>query len=263
MNDENDLSEPMDETTTQDVDVIEEPPMMEDLTATEEVESDTAEDDLSQYGAEVEEDPWDWVKELDPEKVRRTWDKFTPEWEATKRGREELARLREEFEAEIRFGKMVNEDPMLADYLSKYDPYAKQEDEDAAAYAARLAQEAVAMTREAQSRAEAERELSEVRKWAAENGMPDFDDRELIEYALQNRIPSFMTAYKDRYFEAASEAKKNKALADIKKSRGAATVTKPGGESKTQKVFTEDAIAKMTDAEFSKNLPDILSFFKR
>ncbi len=251
-----------DEITNQDESGTEELLTDADLGLSEEVDAPITDDDLSQYGAEVEENPWAWTEGLDPEKVKKTYNKFTPEWEAAKRDREEAERMRAELEAErqrfaeeIRFGRLVEEDERFRNHVLAFDPSAAQEGEDAGALALRRVQEMEAAIA-------AERELADVHKWAADNGMPEFSDQELIAHAIQSGIPSLMTAYRDKFFDAAAEAKKQKALADIKKSRGAAVVTKTAGESKAQKVYSEDAIAAMSDADFQKNLPDILSFFK-
>ena len=256
---ENDLSEDIIDPITNADDGAEDyfDPEESDFAPSEEViEEVVAEDDIEQYGAEEQDDPWAWTKDLDPEKVKRTWTKFTPEWEAVKRERDELEQARQSFADEIRLGQMVTEDERLAQYLAAYDPYSQQEGEDAAELALRRVQELEARTM-------AERELADVHRWAADNGMPEFSDQDLIAHAMQAGIPSLMTAYRDKYFDAAAEARKNAALADIKRSRGAKSVPTSAGATRSAKTFTPKSIESMSEAEFEKHLPDILASYRK
>lgn len=204
------------------------------------------EDEVGVGGEEAEdEDPWAWASDVDPAKVRQTWEKFTPKWEEIKRREEELAQL-EEFKRELQ------SDPNLVAHLRQY--YDNPVDELAAVKNQLGEIQAVIST---------DKELLDLSKYVSEENLPEFNERELLEYAARNGSPNLKAAYRDMTFDAVREASKDEAFAEVKRSKGAAVPKVKKPDRSVSAEVTEAWIQSLTDEQFTENYDKIKEFYAK
>lgn len=215
-----------------------------------------AEED-ERYGADEQEDPWSWAKELEPAKVEKTWKRFSSELETVKRRERELEELEKSLQPARELYELSQRDERFLEHLRAYDPARPQEGEDPAQVALLIAEQAKKEIQQERERARIEREFDDVRSWAKGEGYPEPDEVELLTYARENAIGNLKAAYRDKFFDDISEAKKKRALDDIKRSKNAQTVTQTASGDKSKPAYSEDDLANMSDAEFQKNFADI------
>lgn len=200
--------------------------------------------------AEEEDDPWAWAKGEDPEKVRKTWSRFTQELETVK---ERERRLEQEDRALDRYraiAKEIESDPGLVEVIQGY----MEKGATPEAQLQNMRQELLQL----QTQVQVQREITDLHKTVAAKGLPDFDDEDLVRHAIDIGAPSMEVAYKDLMFDVAQEKRVNGVVKDIKKSRGAQAPksSKEGGEVK--KGFSTVEIANMSEEEFLKNYDAIM-----
>ena len=106
-----------------------------------------------------------------------------------------------------------------------------------------------------------EKELAEVAKWVRKEGLPDFDDEELLAYAAENRIGNLRAAYRDKNFESVQERKAEQLTEDIKRGKGAALPKSRRADTGGKAKYTEEDIENMSEDDFKKNFPEILDSF--
>jgi hypothetical protein len=195
------------------------------------------------------ESPWDWAKDADPDKVRKTWEKFTDEWG-------KLAEIEKQYQPYMELANEIQSNPELAQHLmSFYERERTPLDELQG-----LKSEMQAL-RESMSIKES---LEDLHKYVAQDeALPEVDDRELLEYAAQNGIRDLMTAYRNMTYDVVRQNSEQRAYDKIKKTKGAA-VPKVGTADKAKAgTITQKAIDKMTDEEFANRYDEIAEFYAK
>lgn len=195
-------------------------------------------------------DPWAWAADEDPEKVRKTWTRFTQELETVK---ERERRLEQEDRALDRYraiAKEIESDPGLVQVIQDY----MQKGGTPEAQLESMRQELVTL----QTQVQVQRELNVLHKTVVEKGLPDFQDEDLVRHAVEINAPTMELAYKDMMFDAAQKKRVDKVVGGIKKSRGAVPPKSGREAGSVQQGFTVADISKMSEEEFLKNYDGIM-----
>lgn len=211
-------------------DVIDDTDVIEDVG---DIETDDTDDVVTDA-----DNPWGWAEGQDPEKIRKTWEKFTPEWERIKKMEEELTPFRQ-------MAEEIQGDPNLQALLRNY--YANGADEGTKTEA--LASELEAL----KNQMTIKDELGELRSMVEQNSMPEFDQRELLEFAAKGGYPNLETAYKMMKFDEIRQASEDSAYENVKKSKGASVPKVNSKERSVKRSYTEADLAAMSDEDFIKN----------
>lgn len=195
-----------------------------------------------------DDNPWSWAEGQDPEKIRNTWEKFTNEWEATRKEREELAPYKELYDE-------IQSDAGLQAHIRDYFNREKTPLDEL--------EEVKRGLEETRFQIETERELEDVRKYANQEGLPEFDTKELLSHAAKGNFGNLKAAYRDLFFDEIREASRNQAFDDVKKLKGKAVPKVGAGEVAKASKFSEDDLANMSEEEFIKNYGTISKQFAK
>jgi|PlaIllAssembly_1097288.scaffolds.fasta_scaffold90929_2 hypothetical protein len=221
----------------------------------EEVEGDEFSEDEVEEVEDVDEGeapgPWDWAKDLDPDDVQKTYSKFTQKTQNLSTQEREVQRMRDELAPLSRLRDQLESDPGL---VAAIEGYFMNAGSDPSSELAQVKQELTNV----QTSIAIEKELGEVHKWVNAQGLPDFDDDEILQHATENRIMNLKAAYRDMNFEQVQDRKAEKLTEDIKRGKRAAVpksrrADSAGGKRK----YSEEDIAAMSDEDFQKNFAAI------
>jgi hypothetical protein len=188
-------------------------------------------------------DPWDWAVGLEPEKIQKTWTNYT-------KNAQELAKERDELKpiAELRDEIMSN--PQLQAHLKKF--YEGQVDSGELELSS-LRSELDGLKTELT----VEKELVGLESYVKSEGLPEYDKRELLEFAAKGNYPSLEDAYKSFKFDEIRQSVEDKTYDKVKQTRGAAIPKVGAADKRTNKSFTESDLSTMSDEDFIKNYAQI------
>ena len=190
-------------------------------------------------GNEGTPDPWAWAEGQDPDKVRKTWEKFTESWEETKREADRLAPLRE-LENDLR------ENPALQQHIVNFYQ-AAENGRSPEQQIEELAKEVNTFKRNVAI----EREMEELKVTVKNQGWPDFEEIEVLKHAATSGAGSLAMAYKDMNLDKIVEAERTKLEGKLKDNANAPSMSgaKNAG-SGANKSPTLEEMENMTNEEF-------------
>lgn len=223
------------------------------MTDEEEPTPDTgepAEAEAQEEEAPAEEDPWAWLKDKDPNQVRPTVEKFTQAWEEERKKQEELAKKEQELQPYMQLKDELETNPELFKVISEFMESGRAPE----AYINELRTE----MRQMQTQLQVERELSDLHLMVQSKGLPDFQDEDIIQHAINIGAPDMAVAYRDYSYDKAQELAKEKVIKDIKASKGVQPPKAAAGDTPIIKAPSVNDIANMPEAEFLKQYGDIL-----
>lgn len=227
-----------DENVYEDVDVVDEA-----SDATDEVVDDaeeTADDaeDTDVTPDELDPEFVEWIRTQDPKAVRKTFEKFTNKWDEVLSKEKQLSPLEE-------LRKGLEEDPGLVAHIERYyneDHQDEASDAKIASLEKRLGDfQAVVQT---------ERALESLHAQAAKDGLPDFDDGELLDFAAANRIGTLDVAYKALMADEIVAARVKAREDEIKANAKAKVEVRPKGAGSGPAPVTLADLESMSDADF-------------
>jgi|OpeIllAssembly_1097287.scaffolds.fasta_scaffold15213_2 hypothetical protein len=201
-----------------------------------------------------EGNPWAWAEGLDPEDVAKTYQKFTQKTQNLSTQEREVQRMRDELAPLNKLRDQLEQDPGLVMAIERY--FATQ-GQDPQSELAEVKQELANV----KTSLVIDKEMADVARWVRKEGLPAFDEDELLEYATSNRILNLKAAYRDMNFDRVQNLKAEQLTEDIKRGRGAAVPKTRRADKSGPKKFTEDDIANMSEDEFKKNFAEIYESF--
>lgn len=206
-------------------------------------EPEAVEEDEDTPSPELDPEFLEWVRDKDPSAVRKTFDKFTNEWERVREEAKGLEPIRELRDA-------LAQDPALAAWIERYynseDATPEVQDARVESIEKRL--------NDFQLMVSTERELESIHAMAQKENLPDFDDGELLDFAASNRIGKLDVAYKAMKADEIAEARVKAREAEIKANAKAKVETRPKGAGAGSGPVTAADLERMTDAEFLEHM---------
>lgn len=207
-------------------------------------------DDAGDVGGSADENPWSWVDErgVKPEDVRKSFEGYTQK-------SQEIAEMKRSLEPYMELEKEIKSNPELQVYLRKFydegpNPELKME---------ALREEFESMRNEMTVK----EELIGLNEFVNEGGLPEFDQRKLLEYAAKEGFPNLKAAYKDMMFDEIRQASEDGAYDKVKKTRGAAVPKVNESDKRKRGAYTEEDLEKMSDEDFIENYAEIAKSLSR
>jgi hypothetical protein len=209
---------------------------------------ETSETSVDEGLPEDTPDAWEALKGkgYDPAKLEKSFTRFTSELEGVKSQAAELEPYRQLKEA-------IESDPKVYAALEK-----ALADVDSETDVDSLKREVTGLKQQMAT----EREVEALRAYATAEGLPEVDDKAIVQHAIKNGIGNLKSAYHDLHFDAIRAAERENTLAEVKKNKGASAVTSTASSKKAAPAFTKEQIAGMTSKEVEDNYPAILEFYK-
>jgi len=202
--------------------------------------------DYSDVDDSGEEDPWEWARELEPDKVKKTWTQYTQTREELKNQEREYQKKMAEVEPFIKLREEILADPGLVNVIEDYLANAKPQDREVF----QVKQEVQALKAQMQT----EMELEKLDSWIRSNKYPKVTKEEILRYAVENQIPNLQVAYKDMFFDELRESRVKEVTDGIKRSKGAASIPRRSKvPTKRQTGYTQADWKNMSDEEFYDN----------
>jgi len=204
----------------------------------EEIPFEADEADTAEEVDEGEDNPWSWVDEkgVTPDVVRDSFENFTKKTQALSAKEAELAPYVELMEE-------LNADAALQQVIRDYYASGQTPDKEIA----NLSQELRTM----QTQIALDAEFKELRDYVNAEGLPAFDDEEVLAYAVEEGLPSMAAAYKAMTYDDARKSARASLEKDIKKGKGAAVPKSGRGDSAGVTRPTIDDVAGMSEEDFT------------
>lgn len=199
-------------------------------------------------GETIELDPWESLKEkgYDPEKLEKSFTRFTQELEGVKAKEKDLLPYQQ-------LKQMMDDDPRLLSAIEKAlnEPLEGEDEVDV------LRRELNSL----KTNMATEREVGSLREYVSGKDYPEFDEREVINYAIKHNLGSLKAAYNDMNLDAIVEAERGKTLGELKRGQNARSVTASAGTQKGAPTFSQEQIASMSSKEFMENRTAIYAYY--
>jgi hypothetical protein len=200
----------------------------------EEFVEDTGEDVESDEGDGVEDNPWGWADErgVTPDVVRDSFENYTKKTQ-------ELAAKEAQLYPYVELAETLQSDPALQQVLRDY--YASGSTPE------REIQNLTQELNGVKTQLAIENELVQLTAEIEQEGLPEFDTDELLQYAVDHEISNLRTSYRDMMFDRMRSVERDSLERDMKKSKGAALPKsgKSDGGAKTRP--TAQDIANMSE----------------
>ena len=199
------------------------------------------------------DNPFAWADGLDPNKIQKTWTNYTKD-------REEFLRKQKDWEDEskpiLELRDEIMNNPELQAHLRKfYDG-----DVDKTANQLDILKNKIS---ELETGFTVKEELSDLKSYVGSEGLPEYDQRELLEYAAKGNYPTLQDAYKSLKFDEIRQSAEERAYDNVKKTRGASIPKIGKGNERENKTFTEKDLATMSDEDFIANYAQISKSMSR
>lgn len=203
---------------------------------------------------QVDEDPWERLKNAgyDPYKLEKTFNTFTKKLE------EERAKIRKELDDVMvwkQLGEEIMSNPELQEYIAAF--FNREVTPLDELYRVRSEVESL------RQQMTVKEELEQLREYISENGLPEIDERELLQYAAENNSPDLITAYKAKTYEDAIKLAEERAFNKVRKSKGAAIPKVENSKTVgSESELNDSIIANMSDEEFQRRYNEILDYYR-